>query len=139
MTKFDTIFNDSAIGAGLSWVFMYDNADRSIRIDSEVTDYPCILRSFRESTVPLFDAQQRWEKQLLLYIVHTGFASDTSEQLNENLEEIMLKFIQWRELMRRAGVEVTINSKPFPQWEQTDDEEYGYIFDLTCKYSICQY
>ena len=138
MTNFDTIFNAAAEAAGLSWVFVYENTDRTLKVDSEVRDYPCILRGFRETVQPLFNARQQWERTMNLYIIHAGFRNDTAEQINENLEEIMSAFIVWRESMRRSGVEVTLNSRPFPNWEQTNLDEYGYVFELTCKYTVCQ-
>jgi hypothetical protein len=138
MTQFDTIFNQAACDAGFSWTFVYSNSDRSMKIDRTITDYPCILRAFREETLPLRDPLERWEKQLNLYIIHTGFESDTSEQLNMNLEEIMRSFLVWLDTMERNGVDVTINGRPFPNWAQTDLDEYGYVFDLTCRYSVCQ-
>lgn len=138
MTNFDNIFNDACNAAGLSWLFIYDNKDRNLNVDGEMTDVPCVLRWFREEVLPLFDQLQRVERTMLLYIVHVGFESTTSEDINENLEEVMNKFIVWREYMKRAGVEVTVNGRPFPQWEQTDYDEYGFVFNLTVKYSICQ-
>lgn len=137
MTKFDEIFDNATTTANIDWVFVYSNADRNISVDSKVYDYPCIFRAFRETVNPLFDNRQNVEREMMLYIVHVGFADETAEQLNENLQEIMDKFIIWREAMRRAGVEVTINGRPFPNWEQTDLDEYGYVFNLTVKYSLC--
>lgn len=139
MTQLDTIFDNACTAAGLSWLFVYDTPDRNIKIDGDVTQYPCVLRLFRETVRPLFDQLQRVERSMSLYIVHAGFTIDTSEQLNINLDEIMNAFIIWRESMRRAGVEVIINGAPFPTWEVTDMDEYGYTFDLTLRYSICQY
>lgn len=138
MTNFDTIFDNACKHSGLSWLFVYDNKDRNIKIDGELTDLPCVLRWFREETLPLFDQLQRVERTMLLYIVHVGFDSTTSEDINENLESVMNQFTKWRNYMKRSGVEVTINGRPFPQWEQTDADEYGLVFNLTVKYSICQ-
>lgn len=138
MTNFDTIFDNACKQSGLSWLFVYDNKDRNIKINGELTDLPCVLRWFREETLPLFDQLQRVERTMLLYIVHVGFDSTTSEDINENLDSVMNQFIQWRNYMKRSGVEVTINGRPFPQWEQTDEDEYGLVFNLTVKYSICQ-
>lgn len=138
MTQFDEIFHSAATQADLSWVFVYDDADRNLKVDGEITDYPCILRLFRESVLPLFDAQEGVQRSMSLYIAHTGFEADTSEQINENLEDIIRAFIVWREAMRRAGVEVSINGNPYPSWELADMDVYGYVFDLTVKYSICQ-
>lgn len=137
MTNFDTIFNAAAKAAGLSWVFVYENTDRTLKVDSEVRDYPCILRSFRETVQPLFNVRQQWERTMNLYIIHAGFRNDTAEEINEHLEEIMSAFVVWREYMRRDGIEVTISGRPFPNWEQTNLDEYGYVFDLTCKYTVC--
>lgn len=138
MTNFDTIFDNACNAAGLSWLFIYDNKDRNLKVDGEMTDVPCVLRWFREEVLPLFDQLQRVERTMLLYIVHVGFESTSSEDINENLEDVMNKFIAFRDYMKRAGVEVAINGRPFPQWEQTDYDEYGLVFNLTVKYSICQ-
>lgn len=138
MNKFDTIFNAAAQAADINWIFSYDNADRNLKIDGEIFDYPCIIRMFREPVQPLFDSRENVERGLSLYIVHVGFEDATSEEINEHLDEIMAKFVLWREAMRRAGVEITINGRPFPAWELTDLDEYGYVYDLTAKYSTCQ-
>jgi hypothetical protein len=138
MTTFDTIFEAAAKTAGLSWLFVFDNKDRNIKVDRAMETLPCILRSFNETLQPMFDPMQRVEREMSLYIIHVGFTKHTSEQLNINLEDIMTRFITFREAMRTAGVEVTITQKPFPNWEQTNYNEYGYVFNLRCKYSICQ-
>ena len=137
MNVIDTIFDRACQTANLTWNFVYDDANRSLKVDGEVMQYPCALRLFRESVLPLFDQQQRVERSMNMYIVHAGFDSDTSEKINENLDEIMSAFVVWRDAMRRSGVEVVINGRPFPAWELTDLDEYGYIFDLTLKYSLC--
>jgi hypothetical protein len=139
MTKLDTIFDTCASASGFSWIFVYENADRNVKVDRDIDVYPCILRAFNEPTVPLFDAQSRMEKEMSLYIIHKGFTQQTAEEININLEEIMTKFVAFRELLRRAGVEVIMNGRPFPNWERTNGDEYGYVFNLTIRYSICQY
>lgn len=137
MTKYDTIFNQAAITAGFSWNFVYDNADRSVQLDSTIECYPCILRSFQESVEPLFDEQQRVRRTMSLYIIHVGFTHVTAEEINVNIEDVLQKFIVFREHLRRSGVQVTFNGSPFPNWQRTDMDEYGLVINLTCVYSSC--
>lgn len=137
MTVFDTIFQECAFESGFSWSFVYGQKDKNIITDRNITDYPCILRTFNEPLQPLFDPQQRVSRDLNLYIIHLGFKKDSSEDINVNLESIMLNFVAFRELLRRKGIDVVLNSKPFPNWQTLDCDEYGYVFNLTCTYSLC--
>ena len=138
MTNFDTIFDTAARAVSLDWVYVYNNADRNIRISREVEKYPVIFRAFSEPLLPLFDAQERVQRDMMLYFAHVGFSQCTAEEMAEHIETLMNQFIAFRELLRNAGVEVNLQGSPFPQWEQTNLDEYGLVFNLSVKYSICQ-
>ena len=139
MTTFDTIFDAACVYAGLDWCYVTDNADRNLQVDAANEVYPRIWRTMVEPLTPLFDSLERVERQLSLYIVEIGFNGDlTKTELVERLEDIMNRFILWRTYMRNNGIEVVITGQPFPNWEQTPLDEYGYVINLTCRYTICQ-
>jgi hypothetical protein len=138
MTDFDTKFNEAAEIAELSWVYVLSNQDRNTTIDSKQITYPCIFRSFSEPTKPLFDMLQRYERDMSLYIVAIGFQKATTEQISEDLEDIMARFVILREELRRRGIEIEFKETPFPNWEKTEIDEYGIVFNVTAKYTICQ-
>jgi hypothetical protein len=138
MTTFDTLFDAAAEAAKISWAYVYNNADRNIRIDREIQKYPCIFRAFSEPLLPLFDTQQRVQRDMLLYFAHVGFQHFTAEEKAEHIEGLMNQFITFRESLRSVGVEVNLIGSPFIQWEQTNLDEYGIVFNLSVKYSICQ-
>jgi len=137
MTTFDTIFQDCARKSGFSWVFAYGQKDKNIITDRNITDYPCILRTFNEPLQPLFDPQRRVSRDLSLYIIHIGFKQVSSEDINANLEQIMFSFMDFRNLLRSKGIECNLTQKPFPNWQNLDCDEYGYVFNITCTYSLC--
>lgn len=136
MTAFDTIFNDCANAVGLSWFIVENNPDRNIKASTQY-NFPCIWRNFNEPTQPLFDNQQRFEKEMSLYFVQIGFDKRTKETINEHLHDFLLKYIAFKDLMQRKGIELSFTSKPFPNWKQTNYDDYGIVFNLTARYSLC--
>lgn len=137
MTVFDQIFNDCALQVGLSWYLVENNPDRSAQAQNNYK-FPCIWRNMNEPTQPLFDNFQRFEKELSLYFCEVGFTKLAKTTVNENTHNLMLKYIAFKDLMQRKGVELSFTSKPFPNWKQTNYDEYGIVFNLTAKYTVCQ-
>ena len=137
MTAFDRIFDESAKASGLSWIYLYGAKEANALIDRHEEKYPCIIRAFAEPLQPLFDAQSRVTRQLNLYIINTKFQDEESDVVTAGFEEIMTKFIAFREFLRRAGIQVEMTQTPFPNWQNFDCDEYGYIFNLNCTYSLC--
>jgi len=137
MTAFDKIFSDCAKQVGLAWFIVENNPDRNIKAATQY-QFPCIWRNFNEPTQPLFDNHQRFEKEMSLYFVHVGFDKLTKEKINENLHDFLLKFVSFKDLMYRKGIELSFTSKPFPNWKVTNYDEYGIVFNVTAKYSsVC--
>lgn len=136
MTAFDKIFNDSAKAVGLDWFLVEDVPDRTTHAAKQYK-FPCIWRDFNEPVQPLFDNGQRLERDLSLYFVQVGFSKLPKEKVNENIHDLMLKYIDFKDLMQRAGVELSFTSKPFPNWKQTNYDDYGLVINLTAKYSLC--
>lgn len=136
MTALDTIFNNSAKAVGLAWFIVEDVPDRTQHASKQYK-FPCIWRNFNESITPLFDNGQRVEREMSLYFVQIGFSKLTKETINENIEDLMTKYIAFKDLMNRAGVELSFNGKPFPNWKQTNYDEYGLVINLTARYSLC--
>lgn len=136
MTAFDQIFSDCAKAVGLAWFIVENNPDRNIKAATQY-QFPCIWRNFNEPTQPLFDNQQRFEKEMSLYFVHVGFDKLPKEKVNEYLHDFMLKYIDFKDLMQRKGIELSFTSKPFPNWMQTNYNDYGIVFNLTARYSLC--
>ena len=136
MTNFDTIFNQSAESAGLATFIVENMPDRATHAATQYK-FPCIWRNFNETFQPLFDNQQRYEREMSLYFVHIGFSKLSKETINVNIESLMAQFLVFKDKMNRAGVELLLNGKPFPNWKQTNYDEYGIVFNLTARYTIC--
>ena len=134
MTIFDTIFNNACIEAGFTQYIVYSNKDRDIKTDRHVTSFPALFRQFTEELRPLFDEQQRYERNMVLYCAHVGFIKATPEDISVNLEDIMDKFVVFREYLRRHNIQVEFTNSPFPQWEVTKVDDYGYVFNLKLTY-----
>lgn len=137
MTQFDTIFSESAKSAVINWCIV-DSLTEQAQQTLKVKKYPCIWRnSTEEKTTPLFDNLDRVQKRMSLYFVELGFNKVTQESRNENMEALLERFLVFRDKMKRSGIEVELDGDPFPNWRQTNLEDYGIVFNITCKYKLC--
>ena len=136
MTAFDTILNNSAKAVGLNPYIIEDIPDRNAKANINFK-FPAIWRNFNEPFQPLFDNNQLYEREMSLYFVHVGFDKFSKELINEHIQEMMYKYEIFKYLMQRAGIMLTFTSKPFPNWKQTNYNEFGIVFNLTATYSKC--
>jgi len=136
MTAFDQIFNDCAKSVGLAWFLTENLPDQNIRAGNQYK-FPCIWRNFNEPFQPLFDNSQSYEREMSLYFVHIGFDKLAPEKINENILDLMYKYEAFKDLMQRRGILLSFSQKPFPNWKQTNYNEYGIVFNLTATYSKC--
>lgn len=138
MTRFDTVFDTACQTAGLGWVSVYDTQDKQLKADKQISMYPCVLRSFSEPVTPLYDIQNRFIREMNLYIIHVGFTHKTPELINEDLEDIMTRFNLMRDYMRRHGCEIEFLTAPLPSWQQFGNvDEFGFVYSLKVTYKSC--
>lgn len=144
MTQFNTIFDECAKKSGLSWDFIFGDRDSNTIVNRNREEFPNIQRSFSEPLKPIFDQLGRVSREINLYILNLEFFDTNnniiSEDVGAGLDDIMLKFISFRNLMRRKGIEIELTRTPYPLWQQFDCNEYGYVFDFNAIYSLnlCQ-
>lgn len=136
MTQFDIIFDSCAKQSGLAW-YLVDKLPQAGVQGAKQYKYPCIWRNFNEQFQPLFNLTRQVEREMSLYFVEIGFTKKTKEMINEDFENLMTKYVSFRDLMYRRGIDLQFTQKPFPNWKQTDYDEYGIVFNLTAKYSEC--
>jgi len=134
MTTFDTILNNACIEAGFQQIIVYSNKDRDIKTDRHATAFPVMFRAFSEHIQPLFDEQQRYERIMTLYCAHVGFTKATPDDISVNLEDLMDRFIVFREYLRDSKIQVAFTTAPFPQWEMTKADDYGLVFNVKMTY-----
>ena len=136
MTQFDTIFDSCAKQSGLAW-YLVDKLPQSGVQGAKQYKYPCIWRDFYEPTKPLFNLTKQIEKTMNMYFVEIGFSKKTKEIINEDFENIMNRYIVFRDLMKRRGIDLQFISIPLPNAKATDFDDYGITFNLTATYSQC--
>ena len=136
MTAFDTIFKNSCEQAGFGTYIFADNPDRATHA-KYITKYPCAWRTLNEPLTPLYDNFNRVQRDLSVYFVELGFDKSTKEKINESIESMFDKFLVFRDLMQRSGIELTMNGAAQPSYMTTNFNEFGLIINLTAKYNLC--
>lgn len=136
MTAFDTIFKQSAESAGFGTYIFRSEPDRTTHA-KYMTKFPMAWRTINEPQTPLYDSFDRVQRDVSVYFVHVGFDRLTTEAVNEGLEDIITRFIEFRDLIQRAGIEVIQNNPAQPSFKTTNFDEFGFIINLTFKYALC--